>query len=119
MFNKALTIQEHASKLGFDWPDAYGVLDKIQEEAEEIRRALDSADIEQARNELGDLLLASVNLSRFLSVSPDATLQKATERFEKRFQALQIELDNLNRSIHSCSLAELETIWQKVKVDFK
>ncbi len=118
MFQKALTIQEHASRLGFDWPDAYGVLDKVIEEAEEIRSALQTEDIEQARKEFGDLLLASANLSRFLSVSPDTALQKATERFEKRFQALQNELNKVNRTVDSCSLIELEAIWQKVKVDF-
>lgn len=111
----SVDIQEAASALGFDWPDAFGVLGKIEEEAGEIRMALEEGDGEQARRELGDLLLAAVNLSRFLKTDPDDELARATERFSKRFDALQTELKRQGREIKECTLEELDAVWNTVK----
>ena len=111
----SVSIQEEASSLGFDWPDAFGVLGKIEEETGEIRMALEEGDGEQARRELGDLLLAAVNLSRFLKTDPNTELARATERFSKRFAALQIELKRQGLEMKDCTLEELDAVWNTVK----
>ncbi len=109
-------IQQDAAGLGFDWPDISGVLDKTEEELGEIRAALADGDRDHARRELGDLLLAAVNLGRFLDIRPARALAEANQRFSRRFAALQKELRREGRDIQSCSLDELEAIWQRVKV---
>lgn len=109
------TVQSQASALGFDWPDASGVLDKIEEELNEIREALSRSDTEHAQRELGDLLLASVNLARFLEIPPEVALQEATARFSGRFALLQAELARLGKPLSACTLAELDAVWAEVK----
>lgn len=118
MFDRALQVQADAAKLGFDWPEPFGVLDKVLEETEEIREALQSNDVRHAQKELGDLLLVISNLSRFLSISPEEALAAAVERFEKRFEAVREQVALQNKAMESCSLEELEAIWQQVKVNF-
>ena len=111
----SIAMQAAASELGFDWPSADGVLDKIAEETGEIREALDAGDLEQARRELGDLLLAAVNLSRFLGIGPSDALSGANERFTRRFARVKAEADLAGMDLRSCSLAELDVLWERAK----
>lgn len=108
-------IQEAASRRGFDWPDVEGVLDKLREELDEVRAALDAGDAAQAKRELGDVLFAAVNLGRFLHTHPSLELQRANERFMERFERLEFELANEGRRMESCTLAELDAVWERVK----
>lgn len=109
------SIQEAVSARGFDWPDIGGVFDKVAEELREIREAHDAGDIEHARRELGDLLFATVNLGRFLGVHPNEALDGANQRFRRRFEALEQELERDGIKMESCSLVELDTVWERVK----
>lgn len=109
-------IQSLASSRGFDWPDINGVLDKIEEELNEIREALSRNDTVHARRELGDLLLAAVNAARFLETDPAETLDRANRRFQARFDALARALENEGKRMESCSLDELDAVWNRVKV---
>jgi len=111
----SVAIQGTASALGFDWPDAFGVLAKIEEELGEIREALEAGDGFQAQRELGDLLLAAVNLSRFLGTDPNAELERANARFSRRFAAVQDEVARAGRPMPSYSLDELDAVWNRVK----
>lgn len=111
----SVSIQSRASAMGFDWPDAGGVLDKIEEETGEIREALCAGDAAHARHELGDLLLACVNLSRFLDVDPAQALHDANEKFSRRFAAVENKVRQTGRSMQSYSLGELDAIWNEVK----
>lgn len=113
--SESYALQETVSAKGFDWPDISGVLDKIAEELEEIREALRDRDPSQARSELGDLLMASVNLSRFLQADPGEELRHAGERFSERFALLEKELEKDKVEMKSCSLESLEARWAKVK----
>ncbi len=115
MFERALQIQADAAKLGFDWPEPFGVLEKVREETEEIREALARNDLAHAQKELGDLLLVVSNLSRFLDITPDKALAAAVERFEKRFAAVQAVVAADRKDMEAYSLEELEVIWQSVK----
>jgi ATP diphosphatase len=108
-------LQEAASAKGFDWPDVSGVLDKVAEELEEIRDALREGDPAHARCELGDLLMATVNLSRFLDADPGEELHKAGARFGERFALLEEELEEESIEMKSCTLEFLDARWAKVK----
>lgn len=110
-------LQAAASGEGFDWPDISGVLDKVAEELGEIRDALAAGDSDHARRELGDLLLVTVNLSRFLGANPRQELVRATERFGNRFEFLKKSLALEGKNIQNCAQDELESRWQHVKHD--
>src|SRR5260370_30415058 len=77
------------SRVGFDWQDAIGVFEKMREEAEELRKALQKQDHLEMEEELGDLLFAAVNLSRFLKLDPEIALKKANAKFSRRFRAME------------------------------
>ena len=112
---ESMAIQAAVSAEGFDWPDVTGVLDKVDEEVQEIREALDAGDRRHARKELGDLLLVTVNLARFLDASPREELRAATRRFENRFDFLKKSLAAEGKSIKSCAAGQLEERWQAIK----
>ncbi len=111
----ACDAQRAAALVGFDWPDARGVFAKVEEEIGELREALDEGDIAHARTELGDLLFAVVNLSRFVPGDPGEELSRATARFERRFSLLREALVRQGRAIESCTLDELDLVWEEVK----
>jgi ATP diphosphatase len=113
--SESYALQEVISAKGFDWPEVSGVLDKVAEELDEIREALRDGDAAHARSELGDLLLATVNLSRFLEADPGEELRKAGARFSERFALLEGELEKEDLELKSCSLELLESLWRKVK----
>ena len=110
-------VQDAASREGFDWPDVSGVLDKVEEEVEEIRQALAAGDLSHARRELGDLLLISVNLARFLGADPRNELLVATARFSNRYAFLKKSLGEEGKKVGNCTLDELECCWQRIKHD--
>lgn len=108
-------VQAAASAEGFDWPEVSGVLSKVEEELGEIREALGRGDSAHARRELGDLLLITVNLARFLGADPRVELLAATDRFSNRFACLKESLRVEGKMIGNCGLEELEARWQSVK----
>ncbi|MCF6285153.1 MAG: hypothetical protein L3K26_08180 [Candidatus Hydrogenedentes bacterium] len=108
-------VQAAISAQGFDWDHVDGVLEKVEEELGEIRAALADKDEEHARRELGDLLLITVNLARFLGADPGTELRRATQRFELRFSRMKKALVADGKSVETCSLNALEGYWQGVK----
>jgi uncharacterized protein YabN with tetrapyrrole methylase and pyrophosphatase domain len=112
---EARSIQLRAAARGFDWSQIADVFDKVQEEVDEIRNALDERDFEHARSELGDLLFSAVNLSRFLDTDADRELQRTNRRFAQRFKRLEEEVDREGREMERCTLEELDVIWERVK----
>ncbi len=109
---KALRMQEKAAALGFDWPTADRVLDKINEEILEIKNA---ENLEEEQEEFGDLLFTLINYARKRGIDPEEALQQANAKFKKRFTLLEKELKNKAQDINDKSLDELEKIWQDVK----
>jgi tetrapyrrole methylase family protein / MazG family protein len=103
-------IQKKASRKGFDWDEIEGVFEKINEELEELKN---SRNEEEKTEELGDILFAVAHLGNFLNINPEMALQKANDKFEKRFDKLEKTL--LDKKISDFSIEELESIWQKVK----
>jgi len=114
---KAQKIQKKAAKVNFDWPDKSGPLLKIQEEFDEVKEAIDSENQEHIQEEIGDLLLAVVNLSRHCKVDAEDALRMATNKFKKRFEKVECEVRKTNRPMTDHSLEELDIIWEKIKKD--
>jgi ATP diphosphatase len=106
---RAEKIQRRAARVGFDWPDASGPRQKIDEELGEIERA--ESDAERAA-EIGDLLFTAVNYARHLGVDPETALRDANGRFERRFRKVE---EFAGKALKDMSLDELERLWQRAK----
>jgi MazG family protein len=113
---RAAKLQKRAAGVGFDWPDADGVLDKVAEELAELRAAR-AASESPARQEaeLGDLLFSCVNLARHLGIDPETALRQANTRFEARFRRMEDLLAEHGREPPAASLAEMDAAWEQAK----
>jgi tetrapyrrole methylase family protein / MazG family protein len=108
-------LTRKASRIGFDWEDAGGVLEKMREETEELKRVLDKQDQTKIEEELGDLLFAAINLSRFLKVDPEIALKKANAKFARRFRAMERLARENSREFKDLPREEMETYWDAAK----
>jgi nucleoside triphosphate diphosphatase len=110
---RAAKISRRAAQIGFDWPAAENVIDKIAEELDEIEDAIDDgADRAALEDEVGDLLFACANLARKLDIEPETALRRATAKFARRFR--RVEVLAKERGI-GADLDALEALWQEVK----
>ncbi|NCN85631.1 MAG: nucleoside triphosphate pyrophosphohydrolase [Sphingomonadales bacterium] len=107
---RAQKIQKRAARVGFDWPDKGPVKDKLLEELDEVEAAGSAAEVHE---EIGDLLFSAVNLARHYEVDAERALSDATEKFTKRFNAVE---SNIDKDMQDMSLDELEVEWQKAKI---
>ena len=114
---RAFHISTRAASVGFDWVAAGDVVDKMQEELDEIRAVVKEGaiDHERAEEEMGDLLFTIANLSRKLGIEPETALRKANDKFTKRFGALEQHVTESGRAMKDMTLDELEAAWQRVK----
>ncbi len=112
---RAAKLTRRAARVGFDWPDAAAVLDKLEEEAAELRRELPSADPARLADELGDLLFVLANLARKLDLDPEAVLRGANAKFERRFKAVEQGIALAGKSPADASLEEMEAAWTAAK----
>jgi MazG family protein len=115
---RAYEISSRAAAVGFDWARADDVLDKIDEEVDEVRREVESGatgHLSRAEEEMGDLLFAIANLSRKLGVEPEAALRRANDKFTTRFDALEKAFSSRGRALNEASLEEMEAEWKIVK----
>ena len=110
---RAEKVQKKAKKAGFDWPDAQGAVDKLSEELSELREAI--AQGTNVEEELGDLLFAAVNVSRFVHADPEETLNAATEKFISRFAKVEELAKAQGQDMAQMSLTELDKLWEAVK----
>ncbi len=111
----AWRLTEKASRVGFDWPDTAGPRDKVREELAELDAALAGGDRAHIKDELGDLLFATVNLARKLDLDPEDALRGATRKFERRFRAVETRLEATDRPVGQATLAEMDAAWNDVK----
>jgi len=112
---RAHRLQEKASRVGFDWTEAQEVFRKVEEELAELRAAMDGREADRVEAELGDLLFALVNLSRFLAVNPEEALRKTIARFIARFRYIEEELSHRGRSLRQATLEEMDALWAEAK----
>src|SRR5712691_9524824 len=117
----AYRLQERAAGVGFDWPDARGPLEKVKEELRELEAELGSEGttphslLPAVEDELGDLLFAIVNLARKLAIDPRAALERANDKFRRRFEAVERLAAERGVAVGRASLEELDELWEQVK----
>jgi len=112
---RAAKLTARAARVGFDWPDAGAVLEKLEEEAAELRAELAGADAERLADEVGDLLFVLANLARKLGLEAEACLAQANQKFTRRFNAVEQRLAAEGRTPAEASLPEMEAHWQTAK----
>lgn len=112
---KAGHVQSRAARLGFDWKTIEPVMDKIDEELDEIKIALESGDKEALEGEIGDLLFAAVNLSRFIDADPEELLHRTISKFIERFRYIEEGVAAEGRAMTDCTLDELDQYWDEAK----
>lgn len=111
----AFKLQTRAARVGFDWPDAEPVYNKIDEEISELQEAVAADQMEQMKEEFGDLLFSCVNLGRKLQINPTQALQMANTKFRDRFEAMEKNIKTEQRELDELSLDQLEEQWLQAK----
>ena len=118
---KAQRTQEKAARVGFDWKDAEGPLEKISEELEELkaeiaaRKSESPVDSDRVKEELGDLLFSVCNLARHLKVDSESALEGTTAKFARRFRAVEAAAKSSGRDLKDMTLAEMDEFWEAAK----
>ena len=112
---RALKLQNRAARVGFDWPGAEEVLDKITEESAELVEARDQLGPEAMEEEFGDLLFVMANLARHLKIDPELALRRANAKFTRRFNAIEASLAADGRRPEDSDLAEMDQLWNQAK----
>ena len=110
---RAEKVQHKAAKVGFDWDEVSGALDKVREETAEIARAIDGDG--DPSEELGDLLFAVVNVARFLKTDPEDAINRTTDKFIRRFAQVEQAAKDAGRSLSEMSLSEMDALWDAAK----
>ena len=112
---RAVKLTKRAARVGFDWPTAKEVLDKLREETEEIAVEIEAGDLAKAREELGDILFVCANLARKLDVDPEDALRATNAKFTRRFGFVESELAKRGKTPDQSDLAEMDALWNDAK----
>ena len=110
---RAEKVQKKAAKVGFDWDDVSGAMDKLTEETGELAEAMKGNG--DPAEELGDLLFAAVNVARFLEIDPEDALQAASDKFAARFRRVEEAVLAQGKRMEDMTLAQLDDIWNQIK----
>ena len=114
---RALKLQKRAARVGFDWPNISQIIDKMNEETDELMVELEQSPRDQARvaDEVGDLLFVAVNLARKAGIDPETALQSCNLKFEQRFNFIEEKAEKINKNLSDMTLEEMEQYWQAAK----
>ncbi len=112
---RSYKVQKKAADVGFDWDDVGGAFDKLYEEIEELKRAVEEGDLAQQEEEIGDLLFSVVNISRFLKVEPEKSLAGAVDKFIERFSAVEEMAKEIGMDMTKATIEELDELWERAK----
>lgn len=112
-------LTRRAARIGFDWNSAEGVLEKLSEEAAELKKEIASGNSKQIEEETGDLLFAAVNLARFLHVDPEIALKKANAKFAARFREMERLAREGGTELADVPRPEMEKLWERAKSESK
>ena len=113
--SRAAKLQKRASKVGFDWDTLAPVVDKIQEELDELKEAIQSGKAEDIRDEMGDLIFAQVNLARHLAVDPEQAVRSTNQKFERRFRYVEAQARAAGKNLRELSLEQMDAWWDEAK----
>ncbi len=112
---QAVRLTEKASRVGFDWPGVKEVMEKIDEELEELKVSISGTKKEEIKHELGDLLFAVCNLSRHLEMDPEEAHRACLVRFRNRFKLMEKMAEEKGKKLSDYSLEEQDKLWDKAK----
>ena len=112
-------IQNKAAKLGFDWPNVTGALDKLREEVGELQEGIDAHDLENIKEELGDVLFSAVNVARFYKLDSEEIMRAACEKFIRRFRFMEEKAAERGLELTELSLGQQEEIYQQARHDLE
>ena len=112
---RAVKLTKRAARVGFDWPSAAQVIDKLREELAELEVEIAANDLDKAREELGDLLFVCANLARKLDVDPEDAVRAANAKFARRFAYIEQRLAERGSSPEKSDLAEMDALWNEVR----
>lgn len=110
--SQAQEIQRRAARVGFDWPEIEGVLQKVEEELHELVAARGTKD---QTDEYGDILFSLVNLARWLTIDAESALRQANQRFRQRFAHIERRVTEQGRSLSDLTLEEMDALWNEAK----
>lgn len=112
---KALRIQEKSRQVGFEWNNIRQVKEKVEEEFSELQQSIESGINDKIEDEMGDVFFALVNYARFAKVDPEQALERTNQKFIRRFQYIEQRASELQRSLDSMNLEEMDTLWNEAK----
>lgn len=112
---RAQKVQHKASKAGFDWQSADGAFDKLYEEINELKIAMNQGDSSLIEDEFGDVLFSCVNIARFINVDSEEALTKSTDKFISRFSSVEQMAKEKGIDMKSSSLQVLDELWDNAK----
>ncbi|MBQ6569950.1 MAG: nucleoside triphosphate pyrophosphohydrolase, partial [Clostridia bacterium] len=112
---RSAKVQKKAAKVGFDWDNVQGAIEKLEEEIAELKKAVASGDVQNQAEELGDVLFSAVNVSRFLDVEPEEALTRSTEKFISRFEVVEKLACERGIDMKESTLEELDALWDEAK----
>src|SRR6185437_2732815 len=112
---RAVKLSRRAAGVGFVWPSAKEVLEKLDEEVAELKVEVAAGDIEKARQEMGDVLFVVANLARTLDVDPEDALRATNAKFVRRFRYIEQKLAEDGKSPESSDLPEMDALWNEAK----
>ena len=112
---RAKKLQKRAARIGFDWNDTNKVINKIEEELEELKTEHSNNNKEKLAEEVGDVLFTIVNLTRHYDLDPEDIMRRSNLKFEQRFKAMEKFAQKNNMELAGMSVEQLEEVWQKIK----
>lgn len=112
---RAQRMQEKAANVGFDWPEFSQVWEKLEEELQEFKEVLEEGDFQKSREEFGDLLFSLVNAGRFFDLNAEDSLRSTNKKFIRRFQYIESQLDQENKTLSEASLEDMDKHWNEAK----
>jgi len=113
---KAIRLQEKTKQVGFEWENTSQVMDKVNEELEEWKSAVQSKDKEAIEDELGDVFFSLINYARFEKIDPESALEKVNQKFKNRFEYIEA---NAPKPLEEMKLEEMEALWQAAKINLR
>lgn len=113
--SRAQKLAARAARVKFDWTDAQGVLEKIDEEVAELKQAAASGSPDEIREELGDVLFVLVNAARHLNVNGESALNETSDKFERRFRYIEEQMRIRGKSLEKADLKEMDELWDEAK----
>jgi len=112
---RAQRLQQKAAYAGFDWENVDDVWSKLHEEIDELKAAHDSGDLENFKEEIGDVLFSVVNLARYMEIPAEDMLRATNKKFVSRFQKIEEELEAKGKKLEDSTLEEMDEIWERAK----